>query len=69
MTIMEMVQAFVDGYGLWISKEKLVDKVYRFMESKGHSCYEINGKYIGIDNQEFQFIKSRKEDRWIVKAF
>lgn len=69
MTIMEKVQGFVDGYGLGISKEKLVDKVYRFMESQGHSCCEINGKYIGIDNQEFQFIKSRKEDRWFVKAF
>ena len=67
MTIKEKAQGFVNNYGFGISKEKLADKVYRFMESHGHRCYTINGKYIGIDGEEFQFIKSRKEDRWIVK--
>lgn len=68
-TIMSEIQGFVDFYGLGISKEKLASKAYRFMEGNGHQCYVLNGKYIGVDGEEFQFIKSIKEGRWIVKAF
>lgn len=66
---MTALQNFVDGYGFGISKEKLIIKAYRQLSADGHNCYIINDKYIGIDGEEFQLIKSRKEDRWIVKKF
>lgn len=65
---MQALQVFVDGYGLGISKEKLVIKAYYSLSAK-HDCYTINGRYISIDGKEFQLIKSRKQDRWIVKEF
>lgn len=68
-SIMAELQSFVDGYGLGISKEKLASKAYRHMEANGHECYTINGLYLGVDGHEFQFIKSRAQDRWIVKTF
>lgn len=67
-TVISEIQGFVDYYGLGISKEKLAEKTYRYMDGNGHDCYVLNGKYIGVDGEEFQFIKSRKEGRWIVKA-
>ncbi len=67
MTVKSELQGFVDNFGLGISKEKLADKAYRYMESNGHECYTINGKYLGVDGEEFQFIKSRSTNSWIVK--
>ena len=66
-TVKSELQGFVDQYGLGISKVRLIDKAYRFMEGNGHDCYILNDLYIGIDGAEYQLIKSRKEDRWIVK--
>ena len=66
---MNALQNFVDKYGLWISKEELIEKAYRQLSVDGHKCYIINDKYINVDGQDFQLIKSRKKDRWIVKEF
>ena len=66
LEIMEKVQGFVSGWGLGMSKEAMVDKVYRFMEREHDVCC-LNGKYIIIDGNEFQFIKSRKDYCWYVK--
>lgn len=66
---MKELQNFVDGYGFGISKEKLVEKAYWQMRAEGHDCYIINDRYIGIDGKEYQLIKSRKQNRWIVKEY
>lgn len=66
-TVKNELQGFVNNFGLGISKEKLAGKAYFYMESNGHECFTINGKYISIDGEEFQFIKSRTSDGWIVK--
>ena len=66
---MRELQDFVNGYGLGISKEKLIVKAYRQLSADGHDCYILNDRYIGIDGKEYQLIKSRKEDRWIAKEF
>lgn len=66
-TVKSELQGFVDNFGLGISKEKLASKAYFYMENNGHECFTINEKYISIDGEEFQFIKSRATDKWIVK--
>lgn len=66
-TIKSEIQGFIDFFGLGISKEKLAVKAYDFMKNNGHNCYILNGKYIGVDGEEFQFIKSKAKDCWIVK--
>jgi len=66
-TVMSELQGFVEQFGFGISKEKLIVKAYRFMEANGHDSYILNDRYIGVDGEEYQLIKSRKEDRWIVK--
>lgn len=66
---MKALQNFVDNFGLGISKENLITKAYRQLSANGHDCYIINGKYINVDGEDLQLIKSRKEDRWIVKGF
>ena len=62
------LQGFVDSFGIGWSKEKMAEKAYRFMESNGHQCYILNGKYIGVDGEEFQFIRSQKNACWVVKG-
>lgn len=64
---MQELQRFVDRFGFGISKEKLADKAYWYMVSEGHDCYIVNERYIGVDGKEYQFSKSRKQNRWIVK--
>lgn len=64
---MKALQDFVNGFGLGISKEKLIVKAYRQLEADGHDCCIINDRYIKIDGEEFQLVKSRKENRWIAK--
>ena len=67
-TIKSEIQGIVDFYGLGISKEKLAEKAYRVLEMNGHDCYILNGKYIGVDGEEFQFIKNKVNGCWIVKG-
>ena len=64
---MEALQAFVARFGLGISKEKLISKAYFQLSHDGHDCCIINGIYICVDGEELQVIKSRRENRWIVK--
>ena len=63
------LQDKVDYYGLRISKEELVRKMSRAMEMNGHECSILNNKYLIVDGEEFQFIKSVKNGKWIVKRF
>lgn len=64
---MKRMQEIVNGFGFGITKEKLMEKVYRVLEAEGHDVYLLNDKYIGIDGYEYQVVKSAKEGRWIVK--
>ena len=66
---MTALQNFVDQFGFGISKEKLIEKAYFQLTADGHDCVILNTKYIIVDGEELQLIKSRKEDRWIVKEF
>lgn len=66
---MKELQDFVDNFGLGISKEQLASKAYVAMEMLGHEVWLINDRYLHIDDKDYQFIKSRKQDKWIVKDF
>ena len=66
---MNALQNFVNGFGFGISKEELIHKAYRQLTADGHACFIINEKYINVDGEDLQLIKSRKENRWIAKAF
>ena len=66
---MAALQAFVNNFGFGISKKALVEKAYHALRAEGHACYIINELYINVDGEDLQAIKSRKENRWIVKAF
>lgn len=67
MEEMKSLQEFVNKYGLGISKEELVSEAYYALRVLGYGVYIINDKYLGINDREFQVIKSKKEGRWIVK--
>ena len=63
------LQSKVDYYSLRISKQKLAERMYREMKLNGHDCSILNEKYLIVDGEEFQFIKSVKNGKWIVKRF
>lgn len=67
--IKNTIQHYVDNFGLGISKEALVDKVYWFMYNLKYDVCVINGRYLDVNGNEYQFIKSKKNYRWIVKEF
>lgn len=66
--MIQKIQKFVDGYGIGMSKEQLADKVYRFLDREHDVCL-INERYISVDGEEFQFIKSKAQSRWIVNQY
>ena len=66
---MKELQNFVDGFGLGISVEKLASKAYNEMSKMVHEVWIVNDRYLAVDGHEYQFIKSRKNNRWIVKEF
>ena len=65
--IMDKLQKYVNLYGLGISKERLIDKAYWQFELSGHNCCVVNDRYLKIDGNEFQLIKSKSQGRWVVK--
>ena len=68
-TTMTELQNYLNGFGFGISVEKLADKAYRHMESKGHRVCMVNERYLEVDGTTYLFSKSKKHGRWIAKAF
>ena len=66
---MKDLQNFVNQYGLGLSKENLADAAYDAMKVLGHDVCLLNDKYLIVDGVNYQFIKSRKNNCWIVKAW
>ena len=66
---MKELQEFVNNYGLGISKAELISKAYYKLSANHDDIYTINDLYIHIDGSDYQVIKSKKENRWIVKEF
>lgn len=65
------LESFTNSYGIGISVEKLVKKVYSFLAiirgSDDGICI-INDRYLEVDGTVYQFIKSRKTLSWKVKV-
>lgn len=64
---LDFIQNYLSGFGTGISKEKLVSKVYWFLNSHGINSCILNDKYLEIENHTFEFIKKRSTDSWLVK--
>lgn len=64
---LDFVQNYLNGFGTGISKEKLVSKVYWFLNFHGINSCILNDKYIEIENHIFEFIRKRSTDSWLVK--
>lgn len=67
----ELLQKEADKYGFGISKKGLVSKVYWAAKADDINldiCI-VNDRYLKINGIYYQFIKSHKENRWIVKEF
>ena len=69
MKTMDMIQNFVDQWGIGMSVEKLADKVYWFAAAQGCDAHAINTRYVSVNGESFRFIKSKKQGRWIVKPW
>lgn len=66
---MTELQNYIDGFGFGISVKELASKAYRFMASNGYKVCIINDRYLDVDGTTYLFSKSRKNGRWIAKAF
>ncbi len=66
---MTELQNFVNNFGFGISVENLVHRAYRHMDGLGYDTCVLNERYTIVDGQSYQFIKSRKANAWVVRAF
>lgn len=67
----EMLKKIADKYGLGINKKELVSKIYWEIVAQDIKCDMaiLNDIYLDIDKVNYQFIKSKKNNEWIVKEF
>lgn len=61
----ELLQKEANKYSLNVSKKELVNEVYNVIED----CCIFNDIYLEVNGVKYQFIKSKKENKWIVKEF
>ena len=66
---MTELQNYIDGYGFGISVKELAHRAYRHMANEGYEVCIINDRYLEVGGTTFLFSKSRKNGRWIAKAF
>lgn len=66
---MKELQNYIDGFGFGISVKELASKAYRYMAANGHKVCIVNDRYLNVDGTTYLFSKSRKNGRWIAKAF
>lgn len=66
---MTELQNYIDGYGFGISVKELAHRAYRHMANEGYKVCIVNDHYLEVDGTTFLFSKSRKNGRWIAKAF
>lgn len=69
MTTTEILTSKVAQYGIGMNVEELASKMYFQMKAEGHDVCVINDRYLECDGHNFQFIKSRANGCWKVKAF
>lgn len=73
--VKNIIQNYVNGFGLGISKENLAEKVYfrALRPIVGDSAFVLNDLYPGVELERetfiFQLIKSKKNGCWIVKDY
>lgn len=67
----EILQKIVSKYGIGISKKELASRVYWEIIAQDIKCNmaRVSDHYLRIDNVYYQFIKSKKNNEWIVKEF
>ena len=63
------VQAIVNQFGLGISVKELAVMVYDQLVAQGEDVYILNERYIGVNGDNFQLVKSKAKGQWIVKEF
>ena len=63
------LQKFVSRFGLGLRVEELAVNAYYHMRALGHMVVIVNDRYLEVDGQRFQFIKSRANGCWKVKAY
>lgn len=66
---MTELQNYIDGYGFGISVKELAHKAYRHMRSLGYDTCIVNDRYVEVEGTTYLLSKSRKNGRWIAKAF
>ena len=63
--MLELIQNEADKFGLWISKKELAVEIYKAIEN----CSILNEIYLSVEGRNYQFVKSIKNRKWIVKEF
>lgn len=69
MEILEFLQEKANNFSLETSKKTIAQKLYWEAKAAGHDICILNTIYLKSNGKEIQFIKSKKQNKWIVKEF
>ena len=63
--MLELIQNEANKYGFGISKKELAGCIYGKIEN----CAILNEIYLSVEGRNYQFVKSTKNRKWIVREF
>lgn len=69
MDVTKRVEEEAAKWGLRISHEELVTKIYRSLREEGIEIYILNERYLEIYGHTYQFFKAKSKGCWVVKKF
>lgn len=64
-----IIEEIIRKYGFGMSIEQLASRVYFDLVALGYKPCIVNDRYIEVDNENYQLIKSRSKGHWTVKTF
>lgn len=65
----KVIEHIMQSYGFGMSVKEAAICVYRELRANGYEVCIVNDRYIEVEDQSFQLLKTRSKGHWTVKQF
>lgn len=65
----KVIEHIMQNYGFGMSVKEAIYCVYRELRVNGYDVCIVNDRYIEVEDQSFQLLKTRSKGHWTVREF
>ena len=65
----KVIEHIMRNYGFGMSVKEAVNIVYRDLRANGYEVCIVNDRYIEVEDQSFQLLKTRSKGHWTARQF